>query len=215
MFQEIIYSMFAVIPIIVVALSIMAWCIESDRVGLGTLLFIGSCVYLGFATDWTFISIAIAHAIPVTLGFLAYLAIGIMWAFFKWYLVIESFTTGLKVHLYNFRQTDEYQGSNTDMGYDYSNCMDELKHFLTQKNLDDSYGSDYNKCKTITDLAQNISPKAANNKARITGWIAYFPISMMWTVLHDAVRKLFNRIYKAISGSFQTMSDKLTTRAFK
>lgn len=206
--------MFAVIPIIVVALSIMAWCIESDRVGLGTLLFIGSCVYLGFATDWTFISIAIANLVPVLIAFGVYLVIGIIWAFFKWYLVIEESNTSLKVVLYNFRQTKEYTGPKNSENADYSGCMKDLFEYL-EDNISSVYSHWFDSKTTIQDVALKLAPQASDNKARITGWIAYFPISMMWTLLHDAVRKLFNRIYKAISGSFQTMSNKLTNRAFK
>ncbi len=210
MFQEIIFSMFAVVPIIVVALSILGWCIESDRVGLGTLLFIGSCVYLGFATEWTMISIIVANIIPVVIGFLIYLGIGIIWAFFKWYLVIEDFTTGLKVHIYNFKQKNNISG---ELGED-PEVLNALVGYLANK-LSDFYSSGFSISLTIQEIADHASPKAVYNKARITAWIAYFPISMMWTLLHDAVRKLFNRIYKSISGSFQAMSDRLTKRAVK
>lgn len=216
-FQEIFFSLFLAIPLLVIALGVIAWCIESDRIFNGTILFIGACVYTGFAVEWSFIQTLLSN-IPAFLGGLSiYLVIGICWAFFKWYLVIEDKIAGLKLAIFNFKQTREYTQSNDPKNL-YSDCLPALAKYLKKVNIlsfthevDALVENNW----TTEEIAIYVAPKASDNKAKITAWIAYFPISILWTLLHDAVKRLFNKIYTMISKSFQTLSDTLTKRAFK
>ena len=53
----------------------------------------------------------------------------------------------------------------------------------------------------------DLPPRAAKHKSEIVSWIAYWPISVLWTLLHDFFRKVFNRIYDLFAGVFQRISD--------
>jgi hypothetical protein len=58
-------------------------------------------------------------------------------------------------------------------------------------------------------IVDAIKPEAAKHKAAITEWIAFWPMSLTWTVLNDPVRKIVNYIFSRIKGTFQKMSDKM------
>jgi len=44
-------------------------------------------------------------------------------------------------------------------------------------------------------------------KARIMGWMIYWPLSLAWTLLNDPVRRLFEAIYNGIAKSLQEISN--------
>lgn len=52
------------------------------------------------------------------------------------------------------------------------------------------------------DLAREI--RASHNKSRITGWIAYWPWSLVWNLTGD----FFKMIYEGLQGVYQKISDK-------
>ncbi len=46
-------------------------------------------------------------------------------------------------------------------------------------------------------------------KARIIGWMTYWPWVAVWTLLDDPIRRVFQRIYVSIAGQLQKMADKI------
>lgn len=55
----------------------------------------------------------------------------------------------------------------------------------------------------------DVPPRVANHKARITMWIAYWPWSAFWTLTHDPITKAVVAIYHRIGGLLQRMSDRV------
>lgn len=56
-------------------------------------------------------------------------------------------------------------------------------------------------------LAWKLPPKVGDHKARIMGWMMLWPASMVWTVLNDPVRWVFEEIYARIGGGLQRISN--------
>lgn len=52
-------------------------------------------------------------------------------------------------------------------------------------------------------------PQISDNKDKLFNWIFYWPFGLLWDIIHDPFRKLFNIIYERISGGYQKMSDKM------
>lgn len=50
--------------------------------------------------------------------------------------------------------------------------------------------------------------KVSDYKEKIYGWMIYWPLSGVWTLLNDPVRRIVETIYNSISGSLQSISDK-------
>lgn len=55
----------------------------------------------------------------------------------------------------------------------------------------------------------SMPPQVSEHKARIIGWMALWPASMVWTVLNDPVRRVFEEIYDRIGGGLQRMSNRI------
>lgn len=47
------------------------------------------------------------------------------------------------------------------------------------------------------------------NKGRIVSWMCYWPLSALWTLINDPVRKLYTRICETLAGAYQKMADRM------
>lgn len=73
------------------------------------------------------------------------------------------------------------------------------------KNISDKYRRDYGGTLSdnkFQDLKREVNP--TKHKGRITGWIAYWPWSMLWNVTGD----FFKMIYEGLQGVYSNLSDK-------
>lgn len=53
---------------------------------------------------------------------------------------------------------------------------------------------------------QEARPRAKNNKALIITWMSYWPLSFVWTVANDPVRRGFEYLYGQVAHVFENMS---------
>lgn len=51
------------------------------------------------------------------------------------------------------------------------------------------------------------TPKAADNKGRIVGWISYWPFSLVGTLFNDPLRSLVQWLFERLSSSYQRVAD--------
>lgn len=56
-------------------------------------------------------------------------------------------------------------------------------------------------------LPQSFPPKVSDYRGRILGWMMLWPASMVWTVLNDPVRGIFEEIFNLLGGRMQKISD--------
>ncbi len=52
-----------------------------------------------------------------------------------------------------------------------------------------------------------VIPPARKNKARITGWMTFWPWSAIWWLLHDPITRAWRFIYARIAKQFQRVSN--------
>jgi len=52
-----------------------------------------------------------------------------------------------------------------------------------------------------------LPPKVSDHKTLIIGWMALWPSSMIWTLLHDPVKWVFEEIYANLGGMMQKISN--------
>ena len=46
-----------------------------------------------------------------------------------------------------------------------------------------------------------------DNKARITGWMLWWPMSMGWFLIHDPITRFYNFLYKKLRSTFVNISN--------
>ena len=126
----------------------------------------------------------------------AYVVVGIVWSFVKWFSYLMSFRDA-------FRKVKE--------------------GFLTSKNLDpkvsvpDNMRDEFQKWSQSNarrgqhrdELWYMERPRAAKNKSRITAWAAFWPFSFIGTLLNDPVRRIVNFLFEQFKGLYQKMSDRI------
>jgi hypothetical protein len=54
-----------------------------------------------------------------------------------------------------------------------------------------------------------IVPSVKENKSRILRWMSFWPTSIIWSLIDDFVRRIFNMIYYAIADYLQSIADKI------
>jgi hypothetical protein len=61
----------------------------------------------------------------------------------------------------------------------------------------------------VAGIGGDFPPNVSYHKAKIMGWMMLWPASMVWTMLNDPVRRIFEEIYDRIGGGLQAMSDRV------
>lgn len=53
------------------------------------------------------------------------------------------------------------------------------------------------------------APRVKRNKIRIVRWMSFWPVSMIWSIINDFVKRIFKSIYYEISSYLQHISDNM------
>ena len=60
--------------------------------------------------------------------------------------------------------------------------------------------------KRVSDYELNSATNSKGQKSRIYMWIAYWPLSMIWTVCDDLVVNIVRTIFRALSGTYESIT---------
>lgn len=178
--------------------------VEVERFGWATIVLLGSVIaaqVLHVLPVWAFVS---THVIETALYALAYVGIGIIWSFVKWF----SFLMGardkyrdLKRQWVAFRPADQLPVDFANLSRDHTELF---QRFLYNQYERSSYRKHQN---PLAELANGKRPRAADNKSRIVSWMSFWPCSMIGTLLNDPVRRLCNFLFTSFKALYQQMSD--------
>jgi hypothetical protein len=154
--------------------------------GYATLtLFLGLAILVLFSNTpiWQTIK---DHPIYVLYGVLGYIVAAGVWAMIQWRFF---FLPKL------FDKYDDYRAS-----------------WLKRNSLTTMPADPTTRSKFKDDMARNMGDindlrSVSQNKGRITGWMVYWPFSIVGTFFGDFLHRLFASIYKLLAGSMQRISD--------
>lgn len=119
---------------------------------------------------------------------LLYLVVGMFWSMFKWYLFSKRSFEKLNEKFKGFLVS---AGLGTDTSI---KLTDEQKA----------------KWKTYQGYGDKVTiPLVTQNKAKIMGWMAYWPFSCIFFLFSDLFRSVFESIYYQIAGFFQAITDRI------
>lgn len=86
--------------------------------------------------------------------------------------------------------------------------MKNLKEMPADKGMRDNFNT-YVKERGFYINSQRM---VRHNKGRITGWMFFWPLSLVETFIGDFMVRIFDHTFRMISGSLQKMSDRMATR---
>jgi hypothetical protein len=76
-----------------------------------------------------------------------------------------------------------------------------IKWFFHVLNARDDYKKDLQRNSRDVKI-DNYIPKAADCKATIIGWMAYWPWSAVWTVIDDPIRRMYKMLANLLGSTF-------------
>ncbi len=172
--------------ITLVSLSSLCFFVEVHESGMWAAVSFISYFLLGYWL-WDMHPLKAAYDNPNTTFFvlLSYLIVGIIWSGVKWFNLLK-------------RERKKFDIKKTIMIKDQGRPWDELRedHDLLYK---------YFNCRCVKDII----PSADNNKGNIVRWMAYWPVSLFWAVVHDLLHDIFEFIYNLVANTYQKMANKI------
>ena len=212
---------------------IMIACHENDYLGWSHTLFVVLMAYLCLKFNINYQDL-MHNPLPILKWILIYLVIGVGWSFSKWFFYLKNILNefnekknkleiGFKTN-FNYRKTavnpDEQELYKKELInqnlYDNNNRHDIFKikrESLSKKieiqDLNSTKSKSTNQEFTEIYKYSIIPPQANDCKALITTWITHWPISLVWTLINDPIKKLINHLFESIKLVFQKISDRI------
>jgi hypothetical protein len=143
---------------------------------------IGWCLTALFARI-DLVTVIASHPWGTALWVGAYFVIGFIWSFAKWWIFVNSIAEKYRV------KREEFIGN---------------------------YTAQYQSAVPSQSLAWNLEvlrsgiekPTVAKYKSKITVWVMYWPLSVIWSLIDDFVKKAFRQIITSLQRFYQFISDK-------
>lgn len=176
--------------------------IEADKFGWATTTLVGSLILSAVHTKWfggpDIIGYLEHHWFHTLLCACLYVIIGMGWSFLKWFSALRVFRDQFREAKLAFFKANGLEG----LAETAPIPEDKTEDF--KKYMDENYRYRYQRIASLSSLER---PKATKNKARITGWMCFWPFSFIGTVLNDPVRRLFNFLFNYFKALYQQLAD--------
>lgn len=122
--------------------------------------------------------------------------IGTLWGIGKWWMYVRDRLEDYEDHKAEWLERKGRKGLKV--------VPDDLKKAWKDEIENQNRYSSASKMK-ITAAA----PSVRDHKAKIMRWMAFWPVSMIWSVINDLVKRIFKSIYYHVAVSLQKISDRL------
>jgi energy-coupling factor transporter transmembrane protein EcfT len=159
------------------------------------------------------------HPLYTALGFVAYVGVGTLWSFGKWYFFLSKVKEKYLEIKQNFISRNNLPPSYPDISEatrdshtEYERVKDKGRWFIRALQSELHLYKDVDEDSLHLDPAQvtaAVKPQASAHKSSITRWIMCWPLSFAWTMLNDPLRKIADSIFNHLRSVFQRMSDKM------
>lgn len=166
---------------------LLLYWIDREYSGLAT----GSILVAGAALQWLCKIDIIGYIAlnPAIVGYAVggYFVLGTIWSVIKWWFFVKAERRRYDEFKANFLRRQGVEGLSIpeDLRQKFKDSLEDLRY----------------------ENKIEIRPQVGNHKARIYLWMAYWPWSMIWTIINDPVRRVFTEIYTQIKATLQRISD--------
>lgn len=192
MWELFVFGSFGFWTLLVVSSFVLLFCVEKNHGGPATVTVIATLCLLNWFGQIPVFSYILKNPLVILPGVFGYFLIGAFWSIVKWFFYVKD-------------QREKYDSLKENFIKQNSLSIlvnepipDKFKELWT-KSINGYYGESYR---------LEINPKVSNYKTQIFLWIAYWPLSFIWTIINDPVRKITNRIYNNIHTWLQSISDR-------
>jgi len=162
--------------------------IEWGKGLFATLSLLASLLLLHILGDTNVLGFANHNPLLLVFGFIGYFATGTLWSIARWWLFVRYLRQRYDETRADFCHQHDIDGSIPDS---------------LQAAWQEQLQGPTNRRRMI-----EIPPRVRQHRGRIMMWMAYWPWSVVWTILHDPVRKAFKIILHHIHDYLQEISNK-------
>jgi hypothetical protein len=166
---------------------LLIFLIEWGKGTFATASLAGTLALLYFLGDVNVLGFVVHHPITLVLGLVVYFAAGTGWSVAKWWLFVRDMRSRYDDLRADFCQEHRLDG-----------VIPESLQPLWLERLESS---------GRRGRRIEVRPRARQHRGQIVAWMAYWPWSLIWTVLNDPVRKSCRIIYQHIHDYLQEISN--------
>jgi len=172
--------------LLAVCIPLAFWAMDDeDKVGGMIFLTTVFCVAnVAFGTGMAVVDWVLNNPLLMLGGAAGYLAAGIGWCVFRWYSLVRR---ARNLYIKLAKEYDDAPPLRKDTKKDW--ITSRWTFHSRRYSSEDSF-----------------RPTCADYKSRITNWVAFWPLSVIWTGIREWVVDFFNMIYDAISGLLERIS---------
>lgn len=171
--------------------------VETEKIARSFLTVVFYIVFLQFVVKIDIFSSILQNPIKSILILLSYFFIGFIWSFVKWFMYVNKQALTIKLERIEFLKKHKD------------------KHCLTIT-LDTPIPQDLLETWRYSKSFIR-KPVVHENKAKISHWVIYWPVSVIWSLLNDFIRKTIDIIVikikfiyeKIASNAFQTIEKEI------
>jgi hypothetical protein len=167
---------------------------------LVAVVFLGGMSWLGNITPLALIT---QHGMIAILVIMGYFALGVIWSLIKWKFYVMAQRRKLNefqiLHnkLIERRREKKEDVSPAVQAELWENLLRQNDNSLWRVLTGGSLSS-----QTVT-----VAPQASAHKSQIVGWMAYWPVSLVWTMIDDPVRRAFLALYDVAGKTYQKIAN--------
>jgi hypothetical protein len=177
----------------------LLWCVEKENsIGSGIWVLVYLC-FLQFLAKVSFVDQVFHRPGTSLLWILGYFVIGFVWSFVKWWIYVHK-----KAEKLAEMRTDFIKQRKRDrltLGYD------SVTDITANTKMPESEKEAWKSFLAFKDVI----PKVADKKGKISIWIMYWPVSMLWSLVNDFVKKAL----RIVIMKCQVIYDSIAKSAFK
>lgn len=182
------------------------WFVEKEKpLGSGIWLIL-YLLFLQFMAGVNFIQGTIHHPVIAGLWVLAYFAVGFFWSFAKWWVFVNKYAEKLREVRYNYLKERKESGDRRSSRVG-SGSFPELNNLTMDTKVPETLRNDWETYllhdgrRAMSDsLGRNegssleVVPTVRKNKGKISLWIIYWPVSMVWALITDFVKRVIHTV---------------------
>lgn len=175
---------------------LLVWALDSETFAGAAVVTVLGAVALAMLGDAAWLKWSWENPKTLGLGAVCYLLAGVFYSFTKWYLYL------LDCRKEYVQARDEWL---TDKGLPIGPIPADQWH-LWKDYLKRTYRLRWAADIDKANNAQDLSPKAMRNKERIVVWTAWWPLSFVWSVISDWVKRFFDAMFDYLKAAYNKLS---------
>lgn len=187
---------------------LMFWCVEGNNNFFSAVWFVLYLAFLQFLVKADFFSYIAHHPINTLLYIVGYLALGLIWSFIKWWMFTEKQAIIYKEKrckwLCEMRKDLESRKGRTSQDEKLTAQLAYLENIELETQVPDFLMEEWKRRLSYSFEV----PQVHNNKEKIAIWITYWPISLIWSLINDFIKKFVRTLVMKFKDVYQgiTMS---------